>query len=179
MDSRGSPEEKLMFADLWFWTTALFAILFVLLAVFHFRNPMPLIQMPELPHHIYFTGHARRTLLADILEYAGHPVFGRFVQGADQVLLRNGTTVLGIREHDNPAAALVIPVKGESVEEVVETAKTWLETGGIKAYPQPVPDTEGLIIRMHVERQLGFDIAFRPAGRIMGKKLGFPEFEKF
>lgn len=169
----------MMFSDPWFYAAVVFALLFLVLAIFHFKNPMPLIQMPELPHHLYFVPPKERDVLVRILAEAGHEPFGQFKQGVDQVLLQNGTTVIAGRESDSPAAALVIPVKGKkSLESVKNSAARLLALAGIEALQEAIPGTGGLITRFHVDGQLGFDIAFRPPGRVMGKTLGFPKFKK-
>ena len=45
--------------------------------------------------------------------------------------------------------------------------------------PTAVPGTKDLIVRLNLENDLGFDIAFRPSGVKMGKVLGFPKFERW
>jgi hypothetical protein len=166
-------------SDPWFWSTVLFAVLFAGLAIGHFRNPFPLITIPELPHHIYFTDEPIRHVLLDILTDAGHPAYGRFIAGADQILLHNGTTVLGLKGPNDPPAALVIPVKGRlDRDRVIDKAVAAFTAANIRTTVISVPNTCDLLLRLSLENTLGFDLVFRPPGKTMMMKLGFPKFVK-
>lgn len=143
---------------------------------------MPLIQIPELPHHIYFLKDgAERFALTETLALAGHHAFGRFKFGADQVLMRNGTTVCALKSgDDDPATCLSIPViSNESVENVVQLALHEFRIVGYKPEAVVAAGTMGLITRIKIPG-LGFELAIHPNGRQMSKRMGgLPKFQPY
>ena len=166
-----------MFSDVWFWMTVVFALLLALALFLHFRNPYPLIQIPELPHHLYFLPEKERRAIADICTRLGHKLYGVFgIGGADQLLFQNGTTVLALRNMaaQNTLPMLALPVTGD-VKDAVEATARWLRLGEIRFEQSVVPGSGDLITRF-VLSDFGFGIALKPTGREMQKHFGLPKF---
>ena len=170
----------MFYIDLWFWATIMLLVLLLVALRLHFKNPYPLIQIPELPHHLYFVPDEARRALATICHSLGHEPYGIFeVAGANQLLLRNGTTILGRKDveagHILPTLALPV-LRGNGADALYMVASI-LNRGGIRFIRSTVPQSGDNITRFTLT-DYGFVLAIKPRGREMQRLFGFPKFKR-
>ena len=170
----------MFYADVWFWVSfGLFALLTVVLWL-HFRNPYPLIQIPELPHHLYFMSDAVRATIYYICRDAGHSGYGIFqAANTDQLLLQNGTTILALKDKTvgNVLPVLAVPVIRGTLKGAIDTAESLLQFNNIQFEKSVVPGSGGHITRFMLP-EFGFGIALKPPGKTMQKYFGLPRFSR-
>ena len=136
----------------------------VALAILHFWNPYPLIQIPDRGHRLFAVPKDLHMDIVQLLKIAGCKPFGTFTAGVRQTLFRDGFTVIASGEAIQ-SAAISLPVNDPQHQALF--AAEFLRRRGVAAVLWQPPE-ENLRGRLFVLKlPFGWDLAYRLAGSNM------------
>lgn len=142
--------------------------------VLHFRNPYPLIQIPDRGHRLFALPDKRtHDLLLEVLWMAGAPAYGTFFAGVNQTLMMDGFTVLAYGEGIHQPA-ISIPV--ENPWKSAAAAQDFLSDQGVHTslmYPSEELGDKLVLLRL----PFGWDIVFRLNGKDMPPPQWIAKFD--
>ena len=148
-------------------------VAFVALAVLHFRNPYPLIQIPDHGHRLFVAPAGQHETAVELLRRSGMEPYGTFNAGVCQTLFRDGFTVIASGA-DMQKAAISIPVNNP--EATAQSMRHWLAGRNIAAtvfHPPVDKELKGKLAVLQIP-SFGWEVAYR----LTGRKMPSPKWEK-